>query len=123
MHFRDLSIQKGSNTTSQLLMHLAQTLQLHQLEISSLTLQELVVFPALYHLAPIQDVNYVGVLDGAEPMRHDDRGPTPSRSVERRLHDLFGLRVERRGCLVEQQDLRVSDESPGDGDTLLLTAG
>ena len=38
-------------------------------------------------------------------------------------HFLDHLRVERRGRLVEQHDLRLHGERAGDGDPLLLTAG
>ena len=36
---------------------------------------------------------------------------------------LLALRVQGRGGLVQQQDLGVPDDRPGDGDALLLTAG
>lgn len=35
---------------------------------------------------------------------------------------LLTLRVQRRGGLIEQQDLGVANDRPGDGDALLLTA-
>ena len=33
---------------------------------------------------------------------------------------LLALRVEGRGCLVEEEDAGVADQGPGDGHTLLL---
>ena len=33
---------------------------------------------------------------------------------------LLALRVEGRGCLVEEEDAGVADEGPGDGNPLLL---
>ncbi len=39
------------------------------------------------------------------------------------LHDAFGLVIQGAGGLVQDQDARVGDQRPGDGDALALAAG
>ena len=73
-------------------------------------------------LAAVEDVDDVGLLDGAETVSDGEGGAATRRGVERRLHDLFRLRVKCRGGLVEQQDLGIAQKCACDGDTLLLTA-
>mmetsp|Transcript_16853 Transcript_16853/g.46057 ORF Transcript_16853/g.46057 Transcript_16853/m.46057 type:complete len:356 (+) Transcript_16853:255-1322(+) len=55
-------------------------------------------------------------------MRHDDHGAAAHERVERSLHELLALRVQRRRRLVEQQDPRVRHDGARDGDALLLPA-
>ena len=52
-------------------------------------------------------------LDGREAMSNDDRSATLASVIEGLLDDLFRLGVERRGGLVEQEDLGVADECTG----------
>lgn len=56
-------------------------------------------------------------------MRDGDRRPSLGSGVEGFLHDLLRVGVERRGRLVEQQDLGIPQKSTGNGNTLLLTTG
>ena len=56
-------------------------------------------------------------------MGDDERRPAHHQPVERRLHNLFALRIEGAGGLVQNQDARVLQYSPGDGDALPLAAG
>lgn len=58
---------------------------------------------ALSDLSILQDVDDVCTLDGTETMGDGDRAPSLGGLVESELDDLFGLRVERRGGLVEEQ--------------------
>ena len=54
-------------------------------------------------------------------MRHDDRGDAARLDV---LHDsMLGHGVQRRGRLVQDQHLRISDQGARDRDALALTAG
>jgi len=46
-------------------------------------------------------------------MSNDDRSATLASVIEGLLDDLFRLGVERRGGLVEQEDLGVADECTG----------
>src|SRR5450759_1944475 len=61
--------------------------------------------------------------DGRVVGGHDEGGAGPVDPVEQ-IHDAHaGARVEVAGRLVRQEDQRPVDERPGDGDSLLLTAG
>ena len=100
-----------------------QTLQTDQLAIPPLERHELVVRPTLRHLAPVDDVDDVGLLDRAQPVRNRDRRPPFGRYVECVLHHLLRLRVEGRRRLVEEQDLGVAEQGARDGDALFLAAG
>lgn len=101
--------------------------------------EQLKVLATLGDLSILQDVDDVCTLDRTETMSDCDRTPSLGRLVESELDDLFGFRVERRCCLVEEQDcisssvrlsrieergrtLRVANECTSDGDTLLLTS-
>ena len=43
--------------------------------------------------------------------------------IQRIEHDRFGLAVEGRCSFIEQEDRRISQECPGDGDALALPSG
>lgn len=36
------------------------------------------------------------------------------------LHDCFTLQIQSRSCFIQEQNWRISNQSPGDGDSLLL---
>ena len=57
---------------------------------------------------------------GRQPVRDHQRGAALHDLVERLLHQRLALRIERAGRLVEQQDRRVAQDRPGDGDPLPL---
>ena len=63
----------------------------------------------------------VGVLDRGQTVSDGNRRASLSGMVESLLHDLLGVRVERGCSLIEQQHLRVAEESTGNSNTLLLT--
>ena len=56
-------------------------------------------------------------------MSHDNGCPSGPGLVQGRLNDRLALGVQGRGGFVEEQNLRVSNEGPRDGDALLLSAG
>ena len=107
---------------SPLSMLLLQTLQTDQLAVPALERHELRVRPTLSDLALVDDVDDVGLLDCAQPVRDGDRRPSFRRHVERVLDHLLRLGVEGRGRLVEEQDLGVAQQGARDGDALLLAA-
>uniref|UniRef100_A0A0A8XUT2 Uncharacterized protein n=1 Tax=Arundo donax TaxID=35708 RepID=A0A0A8XUT2_ARUDO len=84
---------------------------------------ELVVRADLGDGAALQDGDEVGLADGGEAVGDHQRGATDHEAVQRLLHQLLRLGVERAGGLVQQQDRRVLEHGAGDGDPLLLTAG
>lgn len=87
----------------------------------------------------LQEVYPVGMLNSTQPMR-DRYGRSTSRGLIQSLHSevrqcsgeegsrtnilnhSLRLRIQRAGRLVQQQDPRVSDQGPRDGNPLLLSA-
>ncbi|CDN41594.1 hypothetical protein BN871_AI_01050 [Paenibacillus sp. P22] len=64
------------------------------------------------------------VLGETHLMRHDDhRDAFPGDAPDDRQHLPDELGIERRGRLVEQDDLRLQRQRPGDADPLLLASG
>ncbi len=55
-------------------------------------------------------------------MRHHQRGPALHQPVERILHRPLAFGIERRSRFVEQQDRRVLQDRPCDGEALALAA-
>jgi len=56
-------------------------------------------------------------------VRDDQRGAVLCHPIERVLDVLFGVTIERRGRLVQEQDRRAFEDGTGDGYALLLAAG
>jgi hypothetical protein len=56
------------------------------------------------------------------PSTGDEDRPTLGDLPHVVLDDALALVIERTGCLVEDQDAWIGDESPGDGNALALTA-
>ena len=54
-------------------------------------------------------------------MGNDNGGAALPCSVQSILNNLLALRVQGRGGLVQEEDLGVPHQSPGDGDALLLS--
>lgn len=119
----DKTNAKSNQLPKQTLPRLPQTLQINQLKIPSSIPKQLIMRPMLHDPALVENVNHIGLLDRAQPMRNGDGGATLRRGVEGRLHHFLRLRVERRRGFVEEEDLGVAEESAGDGDALLLAAG
>src|SRR6185369_9937204 len=67
------------------------------------------------------DVDAVGVLDGAQAVGDDDAGCL--QALQAAADDLLGAVVERAGGFVEEEDARPVDHGTGDQDALLLAAG
>ena len=90
---------------------------------SALAGDKLGMVAALDDAAAINDEDAVGIGDGGEAMR-DDQRRAPGRKLGQRLLDRpLRLRIQRRGRLVEDQDRRVLQEDASNGETLLLAAG
>jgi hypothetical protein len=84
---------------------------------------EVVVRAHLGDGAGLQDGDEVGLADGGEPVRDDEGGAADHEAVQRLLHQLLRLGVQRACGLVEEEDGRVLEHGPGNGDPLLLAAG
>ena len=72
--------------------------------------------------AVLHDDDLVGVFDGGEPMRDDQRRAIAHELDQRLLDAPLGFVVERRRGLVEDQDGRVLEQRARDGDALALAA-
>ncbi len=78
---------------------------------------------ALDDLAGLDHQDRVGMHDGVQAMGDDDGGAVLAEMLDRLLHLLFGLRIQSRGGLVEQDDRRVLDQRARHRDALPLAAG
>ena len=87
------------------------------LRIHAATLQELGVASPLEHdAAHSEDNDRLGVDNRAEPVRDHEGGAAFAReeALDLGLDDALSLRVERGGCFVEDDNLRVAQQSAGD---------
>jgi len=78
--------------------------------------------PGLKDLPISKDVDDIGILHCSKPMRHNDHGAILLRLLEDRLDHFLRLGIQVRGRLIQEQEARVSNQRPGDGDALALTA-
>src|SRR5215217_2214831 len=85
--------------------------------------QQLGVGALLDDAAALDDQDPVGVDDGRQPVGDDQAGPALQGGGQRLLDVDLGLGVEVGGGLVEDDDGRVGQQQPGDGQALLLAAG
>ena len=91
--------------------------------ICALPSHELLVRSALHQPTVLDDQQLVRLDDGRETVRDDDDGLVPVQARERILDVGLGLRVQRAGGFVEDQDRRVLEEHAREGDALLLAPG
>ena len=83
--------------------------------------KELVVSSALYDSAAGEDDDLVAVANRREPVGDDQAGAAAAAQVV--VDDRFGLRVERAGGFVENQQAGITHQGPGDLQSLALAAG
>src|SRR5205085_1816314 len=84
---------------------------------------ELVMCAAFHDLACLDDEYLVSPADGGEPVRDHECRSALHEVLKAFLDELFGLGIERRRSLVKDEDARISQYGPGDGDSLALPAG
>src|ERR1700748_954017 len=82
--------------------------------------QQLGMPAALGDAAAVEHHDLVGVDDGGEPVRNHQGGAAAAHLFQRALDLLLGAGVERAGCLVEQEDVRVLEDGAGNRHPLLL---
>ena len=70
-----------------------------------------------------QDHDLVSAADSAHPVGDDDHSLVPDQAGERFLDHGFVLHIQAGACLIQQDDRRVLQEGPGDGDTLAFATG
>src|SRR6185369_15160622 len=72
-------------------------LLLHQLEVHALAFEQFLMAALLDNRALVQHQDLVGLHDGAEAVRDDDRGAPAQDLLHVRQDIALGLRIERRG--------------------------
>ena len=68
--------------------------------------------------AVFQHHDQVGVRDGTQSVGNDERRAVAQQLAQRRLDELLAFRVQITGGLVQDQDLRVSQQRPRDREPL-----
>lgn len=96
---------------------------LHVLPIHWMTGDQRLVRTAASDRTIFNKVDAIRVDDGAQAVGNDNRCPAVHQLVQGFLHHHFRLRVQASGCFVQNQQLRIPQECPGDGQPLALTAG
>ena len=85
--------------------------------------QKLLPGTLLHDMLGIHNRDAIGVADCGETMGDHDDGLTLAEAIDALLDSLFRDAVQRRGCLIKDQDRRILQEDTRDGNTLLLSAG
>ncbi len=97
-------------------------LQLPHLRIDGAAREQLLVGAGLHQPAMVEHHDAVGVDDGGEPVRDDQRGVVAGDALELLLDGALGARVQRRGRFVEDHDRGPLEQRPRDGDALPFPA-
>lgn len=75
----------------------------------------------LHNATLVEHVDYICLLDCAEPVCYGDRGSALRSCIESCLDDFLGFTVKRRSGFVEKENLGIAEEGPCNRNTLLLT--
>ena len=78
---------------------------------------------ALDDAAVVEDEDGVRVRDRRKAVRDDEHRAPREEAIDGLLHETLGLGVERRRRLVEDENRRVDEQRPRDGEALPLAAG
>jgi hypothetical protein len=89
--------------------------------VESLLCQQVLGRPCLDDSSVLERHNPVGVADGGQPMGDEERGAAFHEPSQRLQQEPLGPRVQGAGRLVQDQDGRIPEKGPGDGQTLSLT--
>ena len=71
----------------------------------------------------VQHKDLIRLLDGRQPVRNGDDGLAARQLGERLLDQMLVFGVDAGGCLIQNDDRRIFQDRPGDGDALLFAAG
>ena len=77
----------------------------------------------LHDVAVLHHQDEVGVLDGGEPVGDDKAGAALHQVGHGVLDEVLGSGIHRGGGLIQNHDLVVGQDGPGDGQKLLLALG
>ncbi len=97
--------------------------QMHQLGEDPAALDQLGVGADLGDPALVEDEDAVGLAQGGQTVSDQDDGAVGAGGVDGILHPSLTLVIQRGGPLVEDQDRRVLEEDPGQGNPLSLASG
>ena len=95
-------------------------LLLVQVEIGTLLFKEFGVIALLNNLSLIQHDDLVRMLNGRQSVCDDDGGAVLRKCDERILDELFCVRIDTRGGLVKDEDLRISNVRAQESQELAL---
>lgn len=85
-------------------------------------LREQLLMRALLHDIPLaNNKNYICLPDRTQTMSDNEARSPFERFAHRFLHERFGVRIDRRGCLIEHDDRRIREHGTGDREQLALT--
>src|SRR5687768_2779242 len=97
---------------------------LHQAPVQPIAvLHELSVAAALDDATPLEHEHAICPNHGGKSMSNDEGGASPHQALERLFDQMLALGVEGAGGLVEDEDARIAQHRPSDGDALLLSPG
>ena len=93
---------------------------MHEVTICASVLHQRLGRSVLYDATSLQHDDAIKIAQRRQAVSNRDDRAMAHQSVERLTHGLLGFRVECGCRLIEQQDRRVLEESPGNGDALPL---
>src|SRR5215468_3679064 len=91
--------------------------------VTSAPAQQLVVTTRFDDSPILDDEDAVGVHHGMQAVGDDDGRAPLAKVLDGALNLALGFRIERGGCLVEQDEGGVFEQGARDGDALALAAG
>ena len=86
------------------------------------TLEQLRVGALVHDAAGVDDDDAVGQVQGRAAVGDEQRRPATHDRAQGRVDGLFHLGVDSTRGVVEQQDPRIAEQGPGEGDPLALSA-
>lgn len=97
----------------------------NQVLVDAVHLDQLVMVASLFNLTILHDNNLICISDGAQAVSNHQNCLLSAldKLVKSLLHLMFTFSVQSRGCLVENEQFRLTDECTSDSDSLLLPSG
>src|SRR6516165_6787652 len=87
--------------------------------IAAAGIDQIVMGAVLNEAARVDSHDPVGTAHGRQPMRDDEDGAALGDFLHILLDDSLALVIKRARCFIEDQDSRIGDERPGNGNPLL----
>ena len=77
----------------------------------------------IHDSSTIEQEDLVAFHDGSQTVCDGERGNVPAQGRDRTLHLAFGAAIQRAGCLIQDQQLRIPIKRARNCDALRLSAG